>query len=512
MGDLRQLGISRRRLLVALAAALALMLAGAATAGAASLTVAPGASRKVAPCEVAMPCEFAWALEHATSGESVQFESGEYDFSGASNDDIVVHEKVKLEPAPGDTTRPLIKQTVAFPGCNCAMIGLETGDVIDGLAIDQAAADEGHDGGALELNQSDVVERSILSGAFNGLYYAGTSAPATGGLRDTLVIGRSGNAIREVASGITINLDNVTVIAHGSNPGQGIAIDLVDSFSGPNILNATNTIARGDLLDIQAEASGAGSVTANLHYSDARTALENTSGAATINDTDHPMHSDPEFVSATNFEEAPGSPTIDAGRYDATSGLLDLAGLSRVSGAATDIGAYEFHGTTPIVPPVILKKQLPPLPLSPVDAGLRLIPSRFRAASGGATISAAAARAHRHKARPPVGTTVSYTDSQAATTTFTVLQPARGVRSGKACVAPPRHRRRHHHYPTCTRYLPVRGFTFTHTDTAGADSFKFSARIGNRKLPPGAYRLTAAPRNSAGETGPAVSAPFTIVH
>ena len=138
------------------------MLAGAATAGAATLTVAPGASRKAAPCEVATPCEFAWALEHATSGENVQFESGEYDFSGASNDDIVVHEKVKLEPASGDTTRPLIKQTIAFPGCNCAMIGLETGDVVDGLAIDQAAADEGHDGGALELNQSDVVERSIF--------------------------------------------------------------------------------------------------------------------------------------------------------------------------------------------------------------------------------------------------------------------------------------------------------------------------------------------------------------
>ena len=312
-------------------------------------------------------------------------------------------------------------------------------------------------------------------------------------------------------SGITINLDNVTVIAHGSNPGQGIAIDLVDSFSGPNILNATNTIARGDLLDIQAEASGAGSVTANLHYSDARTALENTSGAATINDTDHPMHSDPKFVSATNFEEAAGSPTIDAGTGDANSGLLDLAGLSRTFGGAIDIGAYEFHGVTTIVPPVITTKGPPP-PVPPLDAGLRLIPSRFRAASSGATISAVAAKAHRrHKARPPIGTTVSYTDSQAATSTFAVLEATPGVRSGKACIAPPRHRRRHHHYTACTRYLPVRGFTFTHTDPAGANSFKFSARIGNRKLPPGAYRLTATPHNSAGQTGPTVSAPFTIV-
>ncbi len=495
---------------MALAAVLALVLTGAASAAAASLTVAPGASRKAAPCVTETPCEFIWALEHATSGEGVQFESGEYDLDGSAHPTgVLVHKKVTLEQAPGDATRPLIKQTVAFKTCNCAMLGLEEEVLIRDLAIDQAAADESHDGGAVELDQSDTVERSILSGAFNGLYYAGTSAPATGGLRDTLVIGRSGNAIREVASGITINLDNVTVIAHGSNSGQGIAIDLVDAFSGPNILNATNTIVRGDLLDIQAEASGAGSVTANLHYSDARTALENTNGAATINDTDHPMHSDPKFVSSTNFEEAAGSPTIDAGTSDANSGSLDLNGQPRTLGSAMDIGAYEFKPAPPVTP--IITTLPAPLPPAPVDVNLRVTPARFRAASSGATISATAARAHRHKARPPIGATVSYTDSQAATSTFAVLKATPGVRSGKTCVAPPRHRRRHHHYSACTRYLPV-GLPFTHADAAGVNSFKFSARMGNRKLTPGAYRLTATPRNSAGETGATVHASFTIVH
>jgi hypothetical protein len=512
MGDLRQGRTARRGLLVALTGALAIVLAVPAIASAATLTVAPGASRQTMPCEVANPCEFIWAVEHATSGEVVQFKSGEYDLDGIKHaKSIEVPEKVKLEPAPSDTTRPLIKQTIGFETCSCAVLGLEGGDVVDGLEVDQAAVgSKGAKGaGAVEMAQDDTIERSILRGVQNGMYVVHTFTALSGGIRDTLVIGEAGTGIETIASGITLDLDNVTAIAHGTAAKQGIAVELRNESSPVTTLNATNTIFRGDILDLQVKTSATGSAVANLHYSDARTSLENTSGSeTTINDTDHPMHGEPKFVSATNFEELAGSPTIDAGTKDAASGSLDLNGLARTFGAATDIGAYEFHPAPTVTPtPIVIHTSSPPPPPPPIDSNMRLSHTRFRAASSGPTVTAA--RAH-HKVRPPIGTAIAYTDSQAATTTFTVLRPTHGVRSGKACVAPPRHRRHGHRYTACTRYLAVG--SFTHTDIAGANSVPFSGRLNNRKLPAGTYRLTATPRNSIGETGATVGAAFTIVH
>ena len=60
---------------------------------------------------------------------------------------------------------------------------------------------------------------------------------------------------------------------------------------------------------------------------------------------------------------------------------------------------------------------------APRDSALHLSSRRFRAATHGATVTST---------RPPTGTTVSYSDSQPATTSLTVLEPASGVRSGHA--------------------------------------------------------------------------------
>ena len=74
------------------------------------------------------------------------FESGKYDYAPASNTDIYVPQDVTLQPAPGDTTRPLIKQTVAYTTCSCPMFGVD--GTIDGLDIDQAVVTAGHAAGA----------------------------------------------------------------------------------------------------------------------------------------------------------------------------------------------------------------------------------------------------------------------------------------------------------------------------------------------------------------------------
>ena len=99
---------------------------------------------------------------------------------------------------------------------------------------------------------------------------------------------------------------------------------------------------------------------------------------------------------------------------------------------------------------------------------LRITPRAFPTASRGASIT-------RKRARR-TGTKVSYLDTQASTTTFTVLQPQRGIRRGRNCVKP----KRHQHGRRCTRYVALG--RFAHRDRAGPISFHFSGRVRGRRL------------------------------
>jgi hypothetical protein len=86
--------------------------------------------------------------------------------------------------------------------------------------------------------------------------------------------------------------------------------------------------------------------------------------------------------------------------------------------------------------------------------------------------------------------TVSYTDTQAARTAFTLQRATTGHLGGHRCATATHHNQRHRH---CVRWVNT-GATFTHADTPGANHFPFSARQIARKLAPGHYRLQATPR------------------
>jgi hypothetical protein len=134
---------------------------------------------------------------------------------------------------------------------------------------------------------------------------------------------------------------------------------------------------------------------------------------------------------------------------------------------------------------------------APTLQGLVISPAALRAATSGASI----ARSVR------TGATISYRDSEAATTTFVVLASRRGVREGGRCVKSTKRNggKRVHH---CTRYVSFGGFS--HLDSVGANRFHFTGRVGGRKLKPGAYRLSATPR-LARMLGSAVKASFRII-
>jgi hypothetical protein len=86
--------------------------------------------------------------------------------------------------------------------------------------------------------------------------------------------------------------------------------------------------------------------------------------------------------------------------------------------------------------------------------------------------------------------TVSYTDTQAATTAFTLQRATPDDLRGGACSTATKHNQRHKH---CARWVNT-GATFTHADRSGSNHFPFRARHIAGKLALGQYRLQATPR------------------
>ena len=120
----------------------------------------------------------------------------------------------------------------------------------------------------------------------------------------------------------------------------------------------------------------------------------------------------------------------------------------------------------------------------PIVGAITLRPSAFAAARSGASVTRAAR----------TGTTVSYTDSETARTTLTILRARAGVLKGRKCTKPPPHPRSRR-LRRCTRYVPVG--SFIHADLAGTNRFHFTGRIGDHALVVGRYRLPP----SHGRTG-----------
>jgi CSLREA domain-containing protein len=124
---------------------------------------------------------------------------------------------------------------------------------------------------------------------------------------------------------------------------------------------------------------------------------------------------------------------------------------------------------------------------TPKLSRLKLNPARFRSAP-------------KHgRAKGKTGTTISYTDSTSARTTFVVLARRAGLKKGKRCVRPTKHARG----GRCTLLSKV--LTFTHADKAGANRLRF-----NRHLAAGKYRLQATAR-AGGKTGKTLTVGFTVL-
>ena len=257
-----------------------------------------------------------------------------------------------------------------------------------------------------------------------------------------------------------------------------------------------------------------------------------------------------------------GSPAIDGGD---TCGALDQRGTTRPRGSSCDIGPYEFappivattaalsigltsaslrgtvtpssqgtgyffeYGTTTAYGSQTQGLFLPPPSNSQVTvsflvAGLkqgtayhfRLVASNADGTSRGADQSFTTNDRTKPvltllKVAPGIfraakGTTISFSLSEAATVTFKVDRVLPGIRKGSRCVAKTARRRRGR---ACTRYVPVKG-TLAQAGTAGANSVAFDAKLGGKLLRPGAYRLSASPRDPGLNVGKTAITAFRV--
>jgi hypothetical protein len=160
-----------------------------------------------------------------------------------------------------------------------------------------------------------------------------------------------------------------------------------------------------------------------------------------------------------------------------------------VTNSASTATSADQAFTTGSPPPPVCCAPPPPVTKAALSA-LKITPSKFRAASKGATFAKA------------VGAKVTYTLSAAGTVRFRVLRAAKGIKVGGRCVAKSR---RHRTGKACTRYVAV-GKSISRVSTAGANSVRFSGRVAGKKLRPGRYRL-----QSVDPAGATKRASFTII-
>ena len=132
---------------------------------------------------------------------------------------------------------------------------------------------------------------------------------------------------------------------------------------------------------------------------------------------------------------------------------------------------------------------------APLIGRFRATPSLFALARAATPVAAAL----------PHGTRFRYVLSEPARVTLKVQRALPGRRAGGRCVRPSARLRQ---AQRCTRYVSVG--TLRRTGAKGANSIRFTGRIGKRALRPGRYRAVIAATDAAGNRSALRTARFRM--
>ena len=376
-----------------------------------------------------------------------------------------------------------------------------------------------------------TVRRSVLNG-HNGVTSAGgmiersrVTASDTGvdALRSLTAI--AGSVIRitdthgvgiwagsqSLGSDAAVSGDGVTIVGPGLPETLGASASTFVRPAQNAEINLTNSIIRGfsSALDASTPAVGAGKAKVAASYSDYDPGGNSTFGPnASVSEANVSNVGDVGFVDAAggNYRLLPGSPLIDAGDPTGQQGF-DLDGNPLVADGngdgigRRDPGAFELQP----VPKAGSDAQggggqqggaAVPDMQAPLVSGFRALPARFTVARAGTPLAARLAR----------GTRFRYVLDEPARVRLTLQRVMPGRRAGGKCVRPsPRLRRA----KRCSRHRTIG--VLSSSARSGANSAKFSGRLGKRALRPGRYRAVITATDAAGNRSAARTARFRVV-
>jgi hypothetical protein len=336
---------------VGLAAMVALLIA--APAQAATRFAAPGGTGADPCANPATPCSIFTAADGGAPGTTVQagdevvLAPGEYSDAGG---DLGPSEVVQLAAGISvhgkkGAERPVVSLEEASFGFGAFTVA--EGDTLSHVEIDTSTARSNLAvfGGVVEdliVRNSSEAAQSIAC-----LHFAGT-------IRDSACLASAANSAAIGVSNATVGttsatLRNVTAVDTGAG-GKGLSYTIFNS--GTETVSAKAVIAQGDTVDVEARGAefggGAGHVAIELDHSDfattEATAASGGSASVTSPSANSNISAEP-LLAFDGYHELAGSPTINAGAVDGSSGTTDIDGQDRSIGVP-DIGADELARST----------------------------------------------------------------------------------------------------------------------------------------------------------------------
>jgi hypothetical protein len=308
---------------------------------------APGgtAADTVCTSPIALPCSIntAAAGPDVTIGDEAVIAPGNYSASAGDlgpGNYVQITDGVNVHGKSGQP-RPVINLDIE-PFFGAFLVSGATTQLshveIDTSVARTAVFEQGGTVDDVIARQTATVSQTILC------YHDG------GILRDSACI-TSGDFAVAVGSGTsgggthTDTLRNVSAVASGATA-YGISYKYF-GVGTSGVVGAKAVIAQGTAVDVQAAGLSSATTTVTLDHSN-YDSTDTSLGGGTVtpaatgtgNQTMAPL------FSVDHFHELIGSPTIDAGDLDSSSGTTDLDGDARTIGSASDIGADEFNPAT----------------------------------------------------------------------------------------------------------------------------------------------------------------------
>ena len=315
---------------------IAASLAVAAPASADTRYASPGGTGPPATCPVSNPCGIVDAVENgAADGDDILLAQGTY----AMTANLDVTDDLNIRPIDPALGRPVLTSAadpdvVDVRTAGALLSDLEiraTGPTVAGMSMGGGGA-----------------ERLVVTSGGGGacIFY---NTPAV--LRDSSCVETGGNfAIGvlgdESSDDPSLTTANVTAVSTGEGPNPyGIWV-AATANSATATLDAHNTIAYGDSVDVQMQRSG-GATSASATLSSSNFDSVASLGGGTVTPAGSPGNqtSVPQFVNlaGADVHQAGSSETIDAGVTGFLYfGALDVDRQPRVIGSAPDIGADEY--------------------------------------------------------------------------------------------------------------------------------------------------------------------------